>query len=64
MGQSSGEVIALAIVFPLLALFVVSLRVWARRVKKQLLAWDDYLIFIAMASNNLIEIEVHNSDSA
>lgn len=50
MGQSSGEIIALAIVFPLLSLFAVCLRIWARRTKRQALAWDDYLIFVAMVN--------------
>jgi len=48
MGQSNGEIIALAVIFALLALATVGLRVWARRSNTQMLAWDDYFIFIAV----------------
>jgi hypothetical protein len=39
--------VAFAVVFPLLALFICFLRIWARRAKSQPLASDDHLVFLA-----------------
>lgn len=51
--QSHGMVIALAIVFTLVALSFVALRVWARLIKSSSLAADDYLILISTVSVDL-----------
>ncbi|KAK4502428.1 hypothetical protein PRZ48_005853 [Zasmidium cellare] len=48
MGQSSGEIIALASVFTFLAIVAVALRTWARKKTKQPLAADDYLSYAAV----------------
>lgn len=47
MVQSSGDVIALTVVFTCLAIFCVGLRVWSRRVKQLSLGTDDFLILLA-----------------
>ena len=44
----SHELIALNVVFPLLALIAVILRVVARRINHVKLLWDDYIIFLSM----------------
>lgn len=50
MAQSSGELIALSIVFSILAIFFVGLRWWARYTKDLELKLDDFLIFAAAVS--------------
>ena len=44
----SHELIALNVVFPLIALIAVILRVVARRITHVKLLWDDYIIFLSM----------------
>ena len=48
MGQTPGEMYALAVVLTLLAIAAVLLRLYARRITKQSLEWDDYMIFPAL----------------
>ena len=48
MGESPGEMYALAVVLVLLAIAAVLLRLYARRITKQRLEWDDYMIFPAL----------------
>ena len=48
--QSHGMVIALSVVFTLLALSFVVLRIYARRIKGSSLATDDYLILASAVS--------------
>lgn len=50
MGQSSKEIIAFAVIFPVLATVAVGLRFWCRRKMGQKLSWDDYLVFAAVVS--------------
>lgn len=56
--QSHGMVIALIIVFTLLALSFVRLRVWARQIKGSQFGIDDYLILASAVSqaSRLIEL--------
>lgn len=48
MTETPGKMIALATVLTLLAVVAVSLRFFARRIKKTKLAWDDYTILPAL----------------
>ena len=50
MGQSSTQVIALCIVFSVLAVGFAGLRWWARRIKDLELKMDDFLVFAATVS--------------
>ena len=54
MGQSSGEIIAIAVVFTVLELFFVGLRLWSRRItgaKGGGMGTDDILALLAAVSN-------------
>lgn len=62
MGQSSGEVIALAAVFMALELIFVGLRVAARFQRKLSLGVDDYLIITAAVGLPSCRFEVAHSD--
>ncbi len=65
MGQSSGEVIAITIVFTIVQLSFSGLRLWARRitgVKGGGMGIDDALAFLAAASRHFRDIEVVLSD--
>lgn len=56
MGQSSGEIIAIAAVFTFLELFFVALRLWARRItveKGKGFGIDDVLASLAAVSGNV-----------
>lgn len=48
MSYSKGEMIILGIVFLLLPIVAVVLRIWAKKIQRTSLAWDDYLIFPAL----------------
>ena len=48
MGETPGKMYALAVVLTLLAIAAVLLRIYARRITKQRLAWDDYMMFPAL----------------
>lgn len=48
MGETPGKMYALATVLTLLAAVAVLLRLRARKIKKTILDWDDYLILFAM----------------
>ena len=48
MGESPGEMYALAAVLTFLAVMAVALRLYARRIKKQLFEWDDFMILFAL----------------
>ena len=48
MGESPGKMYALAVVLTLLAIAAVLLRLYARRITKQRLEWDDYMVFPAL----------------
>ena len=48
MGETPGKMYALATVLILLAATAVLLRLYARKIKKASLAWDDYMILFAM----------------
>ncbi|CAF9939787.1 MAG: hypothetical protein ALECFALPRED_008288 [Alectoria fallacina] len=50
MGETPGKMYALATVLILLAATAVLLRLYARKIKKASLAWDDYMILFAMLS--------------
>ena len=51
MGESPGKMYALAVVLTLLAIAAVLLRLYARRITKQRLEWDDYMIFSALVGS-------------
>ena len=56
MAQSSGEVIAITVVFTVLELFVVGLRLWARRItssKGETVGIDDILAVLAAVRDML-----------
>ena len=48
MGETPGKMYALATVLTLLAVVAVLLRLYARKIKNAILAWDDYLIIVAL----------------
>ena len=48
MGYSRGQMIALGVLFTVLPTLVVGLRIWAKTMSRRGLAWDDYLIFLAL----------------
>ncbi|KAK0515805.1 hypothetical protein JMJ35_001839 [Cladonia borealis] len=48
MGETPGKMYALAVVLTLLAIAAVLLRLYARRITKQRLEWDDYMVFPAL----------------
>ena len=48
MGETPGKMYALATVLTLLAVVAVLLRLYARKIKKAILTWDDYLIVFAL----------------
>ena len=48
MGETPGKMYALAVVLTLLAIAAVLLRLYARRITKQRLEWDDYMMFPAL----------------
>ena len=48
MGETPGKMYALATVLTLLAAAAVLLRIYARKIKRVILAWDDYLILAAL----------------
>lgn len=50
MKESPGEMYALAAVLTVLASVAVVLRCYARKIKKQTLSWDDYVIVVALVS--------------
>ena len=50
MGETPGKMYALAVVLTLLAIAAVLLRIYARRITKQRLEWDDYMVFPALVS--------------
>ena len=50
MGESPGKMYALATVLTVLAMVAVTLRLYARRITKQRLEWDDCMIFLALVS--------------
>ena len=54
MGQSSGEIIAISVIFTVLELFFVGLRLWARRITRANgggIGTDDVLALLAAVSN-------------
>ena len=50
MGETPGKMYALATVLTLLAAVAILLRLRARKIKKTILDWDDYMILFAMVS--------------
>lgn len=52
MGQSSKEVFAFAIIFPVISSITVGLRFWTRRKMGQKADWDDYLILVALVDTS------------
>ena len=48
MGETPGKMYALATALTLLAIVAVLLRLYARKIKKTVLTWDDYLIIFAL----------------
>ncbi len=50
MAETPGKMYALATVLTLLAVVAVWLRLYARRLRKADLAWDDYTIILALVS--------------
>ncbi len=48
MGETPGKMYALAVTLTLLAIAAVLLRLYARRITKQRLEWDDYMVFPAL----------------
>ena len=51
MGESPGKMYALVVVLTLLAIAAVLLRLYARRITKQRLEWDDFMIFPALVGS-------------
>lgn len=49
MAFPPGEMIAIAIIFSIMPLIVVSLRLWARRIINAKYAMDDYFVFFGLA---------------
>ena len=49
--QTAGEQYALAVTLSLVATFFVGLRFYARRLKKNPLLWDDWLILAALVKH-------------
>ena len=47
--ETPGKMYALAIILTVLAVIAIALRLFARRLKKGKLCWDDYLILFAFA---------------
>jgi len=52
VGESPGKMYALATILMVLAIVAVILRVHARRMTKASLAWDDFLVTIALVCYN------------
>ena len=50
MGETPGKMYALGTVLTILATVAVLLRLHARKIKKATLAWDDYMILVALVS--------------
>lgn len=50
MGETPGKMYALATVLTLLAALAILFRLRARKIKKAILDWDDYMILFAMVS--------------
>ena len=50
MAESPGKIYALATVLTVLAMVAVMLRLYARRITKQRLEWDGFMIFLALVS--------------
>ena len=50
MGETPGKMYALGTVLTILATVAVLLRLHARKIKKAILAWDDYMILFALVS--------------
>jgi len=48
MGESPAKMYMLATALTVLAILSVVLRFYARHIKKASLAWDDYLVLLAM----------------
>lgn len=48
MGETPGKMYALATVLTILPAVAVVLRIYARKIKKAILGWDDYLIIFAL----------------
>lgn len=48
MGETPGEMYALAAVLTFLALMAVASRLYVRQIKKQLFEWDDLIILFAL----------------
>ena len=46
--DSAGLMIGLAIGFSILPSVTVALRIWAKKLSRRGLGWDDYLIFCAL----------------
>ena len=59
MGQSHGEVVALDVIFTVLALSFVGLRVYARRIKDAQFAADDWLVLAAAVCRRVLNPPVH-----
>ena len=54
LSGASKVVIAVSTVFPGLAFFAVALRIYARRLKTQVFAADDFLIVLALVGDLLV----------
>jgi hypothetical protein len=52
VGESPGKMYALATILMVLAIVAVILRVHARRMTKASLAWDDFLVTVALVWYN------------
>ena len=50
MSYSQEQMIGLGVGFIILPVITVGLRVWAKKLGRKGLAWDDYLIFAALVS--------------
>lgn len=52
-GDSEGiKLLVIVVVFFALALFMVALRLWARRIKKQSLVLNDYACIVALVGHS------------
>ena len=61
-GESPGKMYALATVLTVLAIAAVILRIHARRMIKSGLAWDDFLVVIALVRLYLLATGIRNRD--
>lgn len=61
MGESPAKMYALATVLTVLAMVAVMLRLYARRISKQRLEWDDCMILLALVSRTTTRLLLYQN---